>query len=118
MADRYLFLRRNESVPLPKMIVQEMSSAINRPLFHEQAPAHIRIMNAKKKAKDAITAITHQNAMVEMALLYRDVIITAARTVDKGIVDVEENQSWETLKIHAVPLIWYMGKGAEGLQKM
>jgi hypothetical protein len=97
---------------------QEIASAINRALFHQQAPARIRIMNARRNAKGAITAITHQNATAEMALQYRDIIITAARTVDKGVVDVEENESWERQKIHAVPLVRYMGKGTEGLQKM
>jgi len=53
-----------------------------------------------------------------MAMRYRDVIITAARTVDRGVVDVEENETWERLKNHAVPLERYMGKGTEGLQKM
>jgi len=42
----------------------------------------------------------------------------AARTVDRGVVDVEENNTWERLKIHAVPLVRYMGKGTDGLQKM
>jgi hypothetical protein len=53
-----------------------------------------------------------------MALQYLVIIITAARTVDKGVVDVQENESWERLKIHAVPLVWLMGKGTEGLQNM
>jgi len=118
MAERRLILRRNESVPHSNNMDQEIASAISRALFHQKAPAHIRIMNAERNAKGAITAITHPNATAEMALQYRDIIITAARTVDKGVVDVEENESWERLKIHAVPLIWYMGKGMEGLQKM
>jgi len=67
---------------------QEIASAINRALFHQKAPAHIWIMNAKWNAKGTITAITHPNATAEMALQYRDVITTAARTVDKGVVDV------------------------------
>jgi hypothetical protein len=53
-----------------------------------------------------------------MALLYRDIIIKATRSVDKGIIDVEGNESWERLKIHTVPLVRYMGQGTEGLQKM
>ena len=118
MAERRLILRRDESVPLFNRMDQEIASAINRALFHQKAPAHIRIMNAKRNAKGAITAITHPNATAEMALQYRDIIITAARTVNKGVVDVEENESWERLKIHAVPLIRYMGKGTEGLRKM
>jgi hypothetical protein len=97
---------------------QEIASVINRALFHQKAPAHIRIMNAKSNAKGAITAITHLNATAEMALQYRNIIITAVRAVDKGVVDVEENESWKRLKNHTVPLVWYIGNGKEGLQKM
>jgi hypothetical protein len=97
---------------------QEIVSVINRALFHQQAPAYIRIMNARRNAKVAITGITHQHAMAEIAMRSRDIIITAARTVDQGFVDVKENETWERLKIHAVPLVRYMGKGTEGLQKM
>jgi len=75
-------------------------------------------MNARRNAKGAITGITHQNATAEMALQYCDIIITAARTVGKGVVDVEDNDSWERATIYAVPLVRYMGKGTEGLQKM
>jgi hypothetical protein len=109
MAERRLILRRDESVPLSNKMDQEIASAINRALFHQKAPAHIRIMNANRNAKGAITAITHPNARAEMALQYRDIIVTAARTVDKGVMDVEENESWERLKIHVVPLVRYMG---------
>ena len=34
------------------------------------------------------------------------------------MIDVEENECWERLEIHAVPFVRYMGKGTEGLQKM
>jgi hypothetical protein len=71
----------------------EIASAINRALSHQKAPAHIRIMNAKTNARGAITAITHQNATAAIALMYRDFIIIAARTVDKGIIDVEGNEA-------------------------
>jgi len=118
MAQRRLILRRDESVPLSNKMDQEIVSAIKRALFHQKAPAHVRIMNAKRNAKGAITAITHPNETAEMALPYRDIIITAARTVDKGVVDVQENESQERLMIHAVPLIQYTGKGTEGLKKM
>ena len=118
MADRRLMLRRDESIPLPRKIDEEIASAVDRALFQQQEPAHIQIMNARRNAKGTITAITHQNATAEMALLYEDIIIKAPRSVDKGIIDVEGNESWERLKIHNVPLVRYMGKGTEGLQKM
>jgi len=38
--------------------------------------------------------------------------------VDKGIIDVEGNESWERLKIHTNTLMRYMGKGTERLQNM
>jgi len=97
---------------------QEIASAINTALFHQQAPAHIRIMNTRRNTQGAITAFTHKNGMAEMAMRYHNMMITAARTVDKGIVDVEENETWEWRKIHVVPLVRYMGKGTDGLQKM
>jgi hypothetical protein len=44
-----------------------------------------------------------------MAKIYCHVIITATHTVDKEVINVEENKSWERLKIHAVPLVRYIG---------
>jgi len=97
---------------------QEIASVINSTHFHQQAPAHIVIMNARRLAKGEITAIAHLNSTAKMIRRYHDMIITAARTVVKGVVDVEENESSERLKIHEVPHIQYMGKGMEGLQMM
>jgi len=82
-------------VPLPNKIDQAISSVMNRAPFNQQALAHIRIMNAGRNAMGAITAITHQNAIAEMARQYRYIIITGVRTVDKGLIDLEENQSRE-----------------------
>jgi hypothetical protein len=62
---------------------QEIATAINRALFHQKTPAQIWIMNAKRNARATITAITHQKATAAMAQIYRNVIITAARTADK-----------------------------------
>ena len=118
VADRRIILRRLENVPLPNKIHQEIASAISRALFHQQALAHIRIMNTRRNAEGAITAITHQNGTAEMALQSCDIIIAAARTFDKGVTDVEENDSWGKLKIHAVPRVRFMGNGTERLQKM
>jgi predicted TIM-barrel enzyme len=70
---------------------QDIASAINKALFHQKAPADIRIMNAKRNASGMIAAITHQNATAAMALIYGDIIITATRTVNKGVIKVEEN---------------------------
>ena len=75
-------------------------------------------MNAKRNSKGAITAIMHQNTKAEIALLYSNLVITAARTVNKGIFNLEAIETLERLKILTVPHIWYMGKGTKGLPKM
>jgi len=93
LAERRLPLRRDESVPLPNRMDQEIASAINKALFHQKAAAHIRIMNAKRKARGTITAIPQQTATAAMALTYRNVIITSAPTVDKGVIHVDENEA-------------------------
>jgi hypothetical protein len=38
--------------------------------------------------------------------------------VDKGIIDMEGNKSGKRLKIHTFPLVIYMGKCTEELDKM
>jgi hypothetical protein len=42
LADNSIILRRDEKVPLPNKMDQEIASAINRALFHKQTPAHIQ----------------------------------------------------------------------------
>jgi len=116
--ERRLILRREESIPLSNKMGQEILSGINGPLFHQKSPAHIRIMNAKRNAEGAITAITQLNVTAEMAVQYHDIIITEARMVDKAVVDIEDDESRERLMIHAVPLIWHTEQGTAGLNKM
>jgi hypothetical protein len=45
-------------------------------------------------------------------------IITAARTVDRGVVDVDGNETWQSIKFYVVPLVRYMGKGREGMEQV
>jgi len=55
-----------------------------------------------------IMVITQPNVTAAMALAYDDIIISAAHMVHKGVIDIAENNSWERLKIQAVPLVRYM----------
>jgi hypothetical protein len=104
MAYRRLILR-DHTVPLSNNMAQEITSAINRALVQQKALAHITIFNGKRNANGAITAITHPNVTAEWVLLYSNNIMTAASTVDKGVVDFEESEFRETIPIHTVPLI-------------
>jgi len=89
IAERRQILGRDDSVPLSNTIVQDIASAINTALFHQKAPAHFSIMNAKKDGKDAITAIMHPKATAHMGLQSHNKIIAVARTVNRGVVDFE-----------------------------
>jgi len=102
-------------VPLTNMMHQEIASVINEVHFHQQAPAHMRIMNTRMNAKGVIIAVMHWNTTTEIAMRYHNIIITAAMTVDRGVVDVEENDTCERLMIHGETRVQYLGKGTEGL---
>jgi len=116
--DRGLIFRRDESVLVSNTIDQEITSAIKSASFHSKATAHIWIINPKMNSKGGSTAIMHQNATAQTAMWYCDIIITAARMLDKAVVDVHANESWDRLKIQGVPHIRYIGIGAEGLRNM
>jgi translation initiation factor 1 (eIF-1/SUI1) len=76
MADRRLVMRRDKSIARRKMMMdEEIVSAVNRAQFQQQAPAHVRIINARRKARRTITAITHTQETAEMALVYSDITI-------------------------------------------
>jgi hypothetical protein len=62
-------------------------------------------MNTRRNTKGVITASTHQNATAKMAQRYSDMTIAAARTVSKGVFDIEENQFWDWVTIHALPSV-------------
>jgi len=118
MSERSWIIRRDESVPPRYKMHQEIASATHRAQFHQKALAHIRIRNTKRHPRGTLMAVTHYEETAAMEHIYRNVDITTACTVNKAVNDVRANTSWERLKIHAVPLVRYMGKGVECLKKM
>jgi len=64
----------------------------NTLLFHQQAKPHIEIMNMTRNVNRTITAIMHQNATAVIAIRSFDVIFTVGWTVDKVVLNVEENE--------------------------
>jgi hypothetical protein len=98
MADRRLILMRDASVPPPGKMHEEIATAVIRALFQPPSTAVVWIMNARRNAQGTITAITHPNTTADMALLYRDIIIKAGRSVYKWIIDVEGNVNGKNLK--------------------
>jgi hypothetical protein len=109
MSEGRLIARRHESVPLSETTDEEIASAINRVVFHQEAPVLTMIMNAKRQAQGVITAINHMNATAKIAVQYRDIVITAARTVRKCVMDVAVNVSCVGTDLSAV--ITWVGLG-------
>jgi len=116
MAERSLILGRDDRVLHSNEMDKEIAHVIDRALFHQKSPATIRIMNAKRNAKGTMKSITHPNETAEMAMRYRDIIITAAKSVYRGVVDVAQNESCERIKIHTFRLVRYIAKCIESLQ--
>lgn len=70
---------------------------------------HIQSMNAKRRVKDVVTPSNYQDSLAVMALAYHNMIINTACMVYKGVIDVEENESREKLKVHAARLMRFVG---------
>jgi hypothetical protein len=117
MEKRRILLVRNQSTPATTKKDADIQSAINRALFQNSVPYWIRLRDIHRNERGTITGTTTEFCTAEMLLQYRDTVIIAARTVDKGIVDVEANESWGRVKVHGVPLERYVGKGTHGLEK-
>jgi hypothetical protein len=102
------------------MMFQDIVSAFNRAHFHKEAMADFRIMNARSNPKGLNMAVTHQPATAEVTLPHCGpiIIITVVRTVDKGVIDVEENATQVRVKINTVPLVRYIETGTDGWQKL
>jgi len=75
-------------------------------------------MYAKGNVQGTITAFTNPNPTAAMALQYYDIISTPARTADKGVVNIEVNESFHRIMINAVHQVQYMRKDTEDMQKM
>jgi hypothetical protein len=52
--------------------------------------------------RESITALTRENASADMLIVFREIINTAARKVDLGIIDIEKKETWERVKMLVV----------------
>ncbi|KAI5784127.1 hypothetical protein FPQ18DRAFT_405642 [Pyronema domesticum] len=109
---------RDQRIPATNRIREDYQSDINRALLKAGAPCWIHIREVRRNDKGTISGVTTEMCTVENLGKYEDVIIKAARTVDLGIIGFEQNEAWQKLKIHGVPLRRYVGRGTNGLEKL
>jgi hypothetical protein len=118
MDKRRIIFLWDKALPPAHCTGEDYKSEINRALLKARAPNWIRIREVKRNHKGMVTGLTTEMCTVDNLRKYEAVIIKVARTVDRGIVGFEENEAWQRLKIHGVPLNRYVGRGTNGLEKL
>ena len=92
---------------------------MNRALFKAKVPHCVRFQGGTKDTRGCLSTIMTRAATAEMLIRSRQVVINAARKVDAGIVDINTNELWETVKMHVINFERYLGKKTGGgLEKL
>ena len=115
---RRMVLNRSAETSPPAVQDAEIHSIINHTLYAAKAPAYIRIQEVKRKYRNTITLTTTPRCSGQMMLKYKDIIISATRKVDPGIMDLTINETWQQIKLHGVPLDRYFTRDLSGLDKL
>jgi hypothetical protein len=118
MDKRRMVFLRDQMPPPARRTREDYQSEINRVLLKAGAPHWIRVREAKRNDKGTITGMTTEMCTVDNLRKYEAVIIKEAHIVGRGIIGFKENEAWQRLKIHGVPLNRYVGRGTNGLEKL
>jgi len=102
MEKRRVTFKRDNGLPLYEKKDLEISSEVNRALFEAKVPYFVRIQGVMKNTQGCLSTFTTLGATAEMLIRYREIVIQAARKVHAGIVDIENNELWERVKMHSV----------------
>jgi hypothetical protein len=109
---------RDQMLPPECCTGEDYQSEINRALLKAGAPHWIHIQQVKRNDKGIITGMTTNMCTMDNLRKYEAVIIKVAHIVDRGIICFKENEVWQRLKLHGLPLNRYVGRGTNGLQKL
>ena len=93
------------------LIANRMTAAINIALHQTEAPAHIRVQAVSVSRWGVLHTTADPEADAKMVLHFKEAILKAARTVDPGVCDMQENGEWLRFKLVRVPLEVYAGAG-------
>jgi hypothetical protein len=118
LENRRVTFSRNNGVQFSRKKDAEIVSEVNRALWARQVPAHIRMIRMLTNMRGSIKALARENTSADMLIAFREIIVTAARKVDQGIIDIEKNETWERVKMHGINFDQYMAKRSGGLKKL
>jgi hypothetical protein len=118
MDKRKMIFLRDQTLPPAHRTGEDYQSEINRALLKAGVPHWIRVREVKWNEKGMITGITTKMCTVDNLRKYEVVVVKAARMAERGIICFGENEAWQRLKIHGVPLNRYVGRGTNGLENL
>ena len=117
--DRRILVSRNPKMTYPHSKANnEIASAVNRALAASNVPFFARIHQVYRNGDRSIVLITSSGISAKSLLeKHHNIIVNAARTVDKGVEKAAVDLAWCKLKVDGVPYQNYLGKGTDGLIK-
>jgi len=111
---RRLIFRREDKDSEVKADKADIILELNQALTSEAFPSFVRVVDAGYTLSGAITVLLSKEAVNTMLLpFYSDLLLTAVRHADPGVVSVEAPEQWYRLKVHGVPTRRYLNLGLE-----
>jgi hypothetical protein len=110
--------KRNNTLPISQKQDVEIVSAVNRALHASRVPHHIIMRKITTHVRGTITALATPQASADMLVAWREVVVTATRSIDQGIINLEKNETWEKVKMHGISFDQYAVKKSGGLGKL
>lgn len=106
---RVIFRREPGS---PQKLEEYLMLVLNKSLQKTEIPAYIRFLRVGNVQSGAISALlTEKLSAEDLVREYSNVLIRAAKSLDKSVIGVEGLERWQRLKVHGMPLGRYFGEG-------
>ena len=85
---------------------------LNELLQKAEIPAYIRFSKVGYSQSGAISGLLTEKSNAEDLIKdHTTTLIRAAKLVDEGVIGVETLERWQRLKMHGMPLIFYLAMG-------
>lgn len=100
------------------MSEEDIMLALNEALQKAGKPISIRFNRVSYSQSGAISALlTEKGDATELLKTRTNILIRAAKTIDRAIIGIEALEHWQRLKVHGMPLGRYLGEGKMELLK-
>lgn len=100
------------------MSEEDIMLTLNEALQKAGEPTSIRFSRVSYSQPGAISALlTEKGDAIELLKTRTNVLIRAAKTVDRAVIGAEALEHWQRLKVHGMLLSRYLGEGKMELLK-